>query len=94
MAKKGPGWSPFQVKSLPFHRKSSSFVYWGIQKRKEAAFLLSEEMKGHLALAAVCTGGMALLLAPASIVTLGLGVALGYKGQDYIKGLLEGGGQG
>ena len=25
---------------------------------------------------------------------LGLGVALGYKGQDYIKSLLEGGGQG
>jgi hypothetical protein len=56
--------------------------------------LLSEEMKGHLTLAAACTGGMALLLAPASIVTLGLGVALGYKGQDYIKSLLEGGGQG
>lgn len=56
--------------------------------------MFSEEMRGHLALAAACTGGMALLLAPASIVTLGLGVALGYKGRDYIRGVLEGGGQG
>ena len=55
--------------------------------------LLSEEMKGYLALAAACTGGMAVLLAPTSIVTLGLGVALGYKGKDYIGNLLEGGGQ-
>ena len=55
--------------------------------------MLSEEMKGYLALAAACTGGMAVLLAPTSIVTLGLGVALGYKGQDYIGTLLEGGGQ-
>lgn len=56
--------------------------------------MLSEEMKGHVALAVACTGGMALLLAPASVITLGLGVALGYKGKDYIKGVLEGGGRG
>lgn len=56
--------------------------------------MLSEETKGHLALAAACTGGMALLLAPASIVTLGLGVAVGYKGREHIKALLEGGGRG
>lgn len=56
--------------------------------------MLSEETKGHLALAAACTGGMALLLAPASVITLGLGAFLGYKGKDYIKDLLEGGGQG
>lgn len=56
--------------------------------------MLSEEMKGHLTLAAACAGGMALLLAPASVITLGLGVAMGYKGRDYIKGLLEGGGRG
>lgn len=53
--------------------------------------MISEEMKRNLALAAACTGGIAILLAPASVVTLGLGVALGYKGQDYIKSLLEGG---
>ncbi len=53
--------------------------------------MLSEDTKRNLALAAACTGGMAVLLAPASVVTLALGVALGYKGQDYIKGLLEGG---
>jgi hypothetical protein len=52
---------------------------------------LSEEMKRDLAIAAACTGGIAVLLAPASVVTLGLGVALGYKGKDYIKDLLEGG---
>lgn len=55
--------------------------------------MLSDEMKGYLTLAAACTGGMAVLLAPASIVTLGLGTILGYKGKDYIKELLEGGGQ-
>ena len=53
--------------------------------------MLSDEMKRNLALAAACTGGMAVLLAPASVVTLGLGVAVGYKGQRYIKALLEGG---
>jgi len=53
--------------------------------------LLSDEMKRNLGLAAACTGGVAVLLFPASLVTLGLGVALGYKGQDYIKSLLGGG---
>jgi len=55
--------------------------------------LLSDELKRDLTLAAACTGGLAVLLAPASIVTLGLGVALGYKGQRYIRDLLEGGGE-
>ena len=53
--------------------------------------MLSEEMKRDLALAGVCTGGLAILLAPASVVTLGLGVAIGYKGQDYIRSVLRGG---
>lgn len=56
--------------------------------------MLSDEMKRYLALAAACTGGMAILLAPASVVTLALGAAAGYKGKDYIKNLLEGGSQG
>lgn len=76
------------------HQKPLFFVYWGIQRRREAAFLLSEETKRYLALAAACTGGMAILLAPASVVTLALGTALGYKGKDSIKDLLEGGGRG
>lgn len=53
--------------------------------------MLSEETKRNLVLAAACTGGVAVLLAPASVVTLALGVALGYKGQDYIKEALKGG---
>ena len=53
--------------------------------------MLSEEMKRNLGLAAACTGGIAVLLYPASLITLGLGLALGYKGQDYIRDLLEGG---
>ncbi len=53
---------------------------------------LSEEARRNLILAGACTGGLAVLLAPASVVTLGLGVALGYKGQAYIKEVLEGGG--
>ena len=53
--------------------------------------MLSEEMKHNLDLAAACTGGIAVLLYPASLITLGLGLALGYKGQDYIRDLLEGG---
>ena len=56
--------------------------------------MLSEEMKHSLALAGACTGGMALLLAPASAITLALGVAVGYKGQHYIKELLKGGERG
>jgi len=54
-------------------------------------FLLSEETKRNLVLAAACTGGVAILLAPASVVTLALGAALGYKGKDYIKEALKGG---
>ncbi len=48
-------------------------------------------MKRNLGLAAACTSGIAVLLYPASLITLGLGLALGYKGQDYIRDLLEGG---
>ena len=55
--------------------------------------MLSAEMKRDLALAAACAGGIAILLAPASVVTLGIGLAVGYKGQDTIKALLEGGGK-
>ncbi len=55
--------------------------------------MLSDEMKRDLAIAGACTGGLAVLLAPASVITLGLGLALGYKGQGYIKKLLEGGGR-
>lgn len=53
--------------------------------------MLSEELKRDLGLAAACTGGVAVLLFPASLLTLGLGVALGYKGKEHIKNLLEGG---
>ena len=56
--------------------------------------MLSEETKHSLVLAGACTGGMALLLAPASVVTLALEVAVGYKGQRYIKDLLKGGERG
>lgn len=55
--------------------------------------MLSDEMKRNLGLAAACTGGVAVLLYPASLVTLGLGIVAGYKGQDYIRRLLEGGNQ-
>ncbi len=72
---------------------SVSFRILGYPERKEAAFLLSDELKRDLALAAACTGGIAILLAPASVVTLGLGVALGYTGKDRIKAVLEGGGK-
>lgn len=78
------------------HQRSSPFVYWGIQVGKEAAILfseLSEETRRSLTLAAACTGGLAVLLAPASVVTLAIGVAVGYGGKEYIGRLLEGGGR-
>ena len=53
---------------------------------------LTDEMKRNLGIAAACTGGVAMLLYPAALVTLSLGVALGYKGQHYIREILEGGG--
>lgn len=53
--------------------------------------MLSEDMKRDLALAAACTGGVAILLAPASVITLGLGLVAGYKGKERIKAYLEGG---
>lgn len=76
---------------LIHHHKPLPFVYWIIPVSEGGGFLLSEETKRNLALAAACTGGLAVLLAPASVITLGLGVALGYKGQDYIKEALKGG---
>lgn len=54
---------------------------------------LSEETKRSLTLAAACTGGLAVLLAPGSVVTLAIGVAAGYGGKEYIGRLLEGGGR-
>ena len=63
------------------------------QAGQTQAKLLHEVLAGVLGLLTLLLL-LPLLLAPASIITLGLGVALGYKGPDYIKGLLEGGGQG
>lgn len=55
---------------------------------------LSEETRRNVKIAAACTGGVALLLYPAAFAALGLGVALGYKGQDQIRSFLEGGERG
>lgn len=52
---------------------------------------LSEEAKRNLKIAGACTAGVAVLLYPAALVTLGLGVALGYRGQNTIKEFLKGG---
>ena len=41
--------------------------------------------KKNLGIAAACAGGMALLLYPASMITLGLGAVLGYKGKDWFR---------
>lgn len=63
---------------------------------KEAVCLfseLSEETKRSLGIAAACTGGLAVLLAPASVITLAIGVAVGYGGKEYIGRLVEGGGR-
>lgn len=52
---------------------------------------LSEETRRNLKIAGACTAGVAVLLYPAALVTLGAGVALGYKGQDAIRDFLRGG---
>lgn len=52
---------------------------------------ISEETRRNLKIAGACTAGVAVLLYPAALVTLGLGLALGYKGQDAIREFLEGG---
>lgn len=52
---------------------------------------ISEETRRNLKIAGACTAGVAVLLYPAALVTLGLGLALGYKGQDAIRAFLEGG---
>jgi len=52
---------------------------------------LSEEARRNLKIAGACTAGVAVLLYPAALVTLGVGVALGYRGQDRIRDFLKGG---
>lgn len=48
-----------------------------------------EDIRRDLTIAVLCTGGLALLLAPASVITLGLGVLVGYRGQHYIDTWLK-----
>ena len=52
--------------------------------------MLSEEVRRNLGLAAACTGGVAVLLFPATVITLGVGVALGYQCRQGIQAVLEG----
>lgn len=44
--------------------------------------------KRNLKLAAGCAGAVAVLLFPASLITLVLGAALGYCGRDYLAQIL------
>ena len=44
----------------------------------------------NLALAAGCAGAIAVVLFPASLITLGLGAALGYKGSSWLAGWKSG----
>lgn len=53
--------------------------------RREAAVLPSWLTKKNLEVAAGCAGAVAVLLFPASLITLGIGAALGYKGRSWIK---------
>lgn len=41
--------------------------------------------KRNLELAAGCAGAVAVLLFPGSLITLGLGAVLGYRGRDWLK---------
>lgn len=50
---------------------------------------MTEDLKRELRLAAACTSGVAVLLFPASAITLGLGVALGYQYRHGIQTILE-----
>jgi len=52
---------------------------------------LTEETKRNLKIAGACTAGVAVLLYPAALVTLGIGAALGYHGRDTIAAVLKGG---
>lgn len=55
---------------------------------KEAAILTALPTwlnKRTIGIAVVCAGGVALLLYPASMITLGLGTVLGYKGKDWLR---------
>lgn len=41
--------------------------------------------KRNLELAAGCAGAVAVLLFPASLITLGLGAVLGYRGRNWLE---------
>ena len=41
--------------------------------------------KRNLEVAAGCAGAAAVLLFPGSLITLGIGAALGYRGRDWIR---------
>lgn len=45
--------------------------------------------KKNLGVAALCAGGAALVLYPASMITLALGAILGYKGKDWLREFLD-----
>lgn len=47
--------------------------------------LLSERNKRNIGLATGAVGALALLLFPASIITLGIGAALGYRGRTWVE---------
>lgn len=54
---------------------------------------LSEETTRSLGIAAACTGGLAVLLAPASVITLANSVSVVYGGKEYTGRQVEGGGR-
>ncbi|HJB57999.1 MAG TPA: hypothetical protein H9714_10675 [Candidatus Flavonifractor intestinipullorum] len=47
----------------------------------------SERNKGYLTMAAGAAGALALLLFPASVLTLGVGAVLGYHGRAWVEEL-------
>ena len=46
--------------------------------------------KRTLCLAAGCAAAVGVLLFPASLITLGAGAVLGYKGRDWLRQIREG----
>ena len=52
--------------------------------RREAVPMPSWLTGRNLAMAAGCAGAIAVVLFPASLVTLGLGAVLGYKGREWL----------
>lgn len=64
-------------------------VYW-VRSRygREAAALSLPLDKKTLRTAALCIGGAAILLHPASLAALGLGAWLGYRQRDWIQTIL------